>query len=61
MQDSKEVDSERREQDIMSYSTPIPGKEDVQGRMGDGDHLRDRETDFWACGQVGSDRELTWA
>ena len=61
LQDSKEVDSERREQDMMSYSIAILGKEDVQGRVGGGDHLRERETGFWACGQVGSNRELTWA
>lgn len=54
LQDSKEVDSERKEQDMMSCSTAIPGKEDVQGRVGGGDHLREGET-------VGSNWELTWA
>lgn len=40
--------------DIMSNSTAILGKEDVQGRVGGGDHLREREADFQVCCPEGS-------
>lgn len=56
MANSKTVNPERtakkgivrgRAWDIMSYSTAILGREDVQKRGGDGSYLRERKADCW--------------